>query len=110
VLSPHEKLTREIIEGGPVIQELFAKSKAEDEDEDEDEGRIEGMIKGLQIGVLRTLQVRFPTLAATSRVQQIVASMKSAGELDLLLRALLLFSDERDVRVLLQLPRQGDLL
>ncbi len=106
MLSPHEKLTREIIEGDPVIQELFAKGKAEDEDE----GRIEGMIEGLQIGVLRTLQVRFPALAATSRVQQIVASMKSAGELDLLLRALLLFSDERDVRVLLQLPRQGDLL
>ena len=91
---------QELIEDDPVIQSLLA--------ERELKGKAEGRVEGLQESILNFLQARFPVLAATSQVQQAVASIEDLEKLDLLQQALYIASDEQTVRRFLKLPVQGD--
>ncbi len=93
---------RELIQDDPIIQSLLA--------ERELRGKAEGRVEGLQESILKFLQARFPVLAATSQVQQAVASIEDLEKLDLLQQALYIASDEQTVRRFLKLPVQGDLI
>ncbi len=112
MLSPHEKLTREIIEDDPVIQELFAEYEARGEARAKGraEGRVEGKIEGLQEAILKVLIVRFPALGVTSQAQQAIASIEDLEMLSRVLHGLLVVSDEQTACRVLKLPVQGDLL
>ncbi|HEY4033747.1 MAG TPA: heme ABC exporter ATP-binding protein CcmA [Ktedonobacteraceae bacterium] len=92
---------RELVKDDPIVQELFAKRKAEGRAEGKAEGRAEGKIEGLQEAILEILNARFPALAATSQVRQAVASIEDPEKLDLILQALLAASDEQIVRRLI---------
>ena len=117
---------KELIQDDPVIQSLLAerelrgetrgkaegeaRGNAEGEARGNAEGRLEGRVEGLQESILNFLQARFPALAATSQVQQAVASIGDLEKLDLLQQALYIASDEQTVRRFLKLPVQGDLI
>ena len=104
----------ELVQDDPVIQELFAKHKAEGRAEGRAEGKVEGRAEGeaqgIRKSILRLLNARFPALAVTPQAQQAVVSIEDPEKLDQVLQALLAVSDEQAARRVLKLPVQEDLL
>lgn len=101
---------RELVKDDPIIQELFAKHKAEGRVEGRAEGEARGEARGIRKSILSILNARFPALAVTPQAQQAVASIEDPEKLDQVLQALVVASDEQTVRRVLKLPVQGDLL
>jgi hypothetical protein len=104
----------EIIRDNPVLQKLLAEgaligeARGRDKALAESKARAEahGEILGQQQAILSVLRVCFPALAATPQAQRAVAAIQDTDKLDLLLKALLLTSDEQIARGLLKLPLQ----
>ena len=90
----------EFIDENPVVLERVAR------------GEARGEIKGLQGSISKILQVRFPTLASISQVQQAVSGVQDVEKLKQLEWDLLLASDEQvAIRLLLERPStQTDVL